>query len=166
MQTGTVYVASSKTVRATYSDNTKYITDISIGKAVRASCSFPVVMSPCVYNGLQLIDGGTRENLPWKELKQIGADEVYGIEFQNILCENDCCKNLIEVAERSLNLLCHELSLYEKSGIDKMINISLEKVSLLDSSKIEELYKIGYEQTKKQIQSKMFLGKKDIIEKT
>ena len=154
LQDGVVYVASSKEVRKTYSDNTKYITDMPIGKAVRSSCSYPVVMSPCEYDGVQLIDGGIRENLPWKELKQIGADEVIGIAFDTEFHEYDCCKNMIEVAERSLELVCRELSIYEKNGIDKLITITSKKVSLLDSIKADELYKIGYEQAKKQIKDK------------
>ena len=151
LKDGTVYIASSKEMRMTLSDNTKYILDIPIGTAVRASCSFPVVFSPCTYKELQLIDGGTRENLPWKELKQIGAEEVYGIAFNAIYKEDDCCSNLVEVAARALELQGRELSTYEKTGIDKLITINLKKVSLLDNENIEELYKIGYEQAKKQI---------------
>lgn len=151
LKDGTVYIASSKEMRMTLSDNTKYISDIPIGTAVRASCSFPVVFSPCTYKELQLIDGGTRENLPWKGLKEIGAEEVYGIAFNAIYKENDCCSNLVEVAARALELQGRELSTYEKTGIDKLITINLKKVSLLDNENIEELYKNGYEQTKKQI---------------
>ena len=100
---------------------------------------------------LQLIDGGTRENLPWKGLKQIGADEVFGISFNTIFKKKDCCQNLIDVAERAMELQSRELSTYEKAGIDKLITINMKKVSLLDSSKMEELYELGYEQTKKQM---------------
>lgn len=151
LQNGTVYIASSKQCRISLFDNTKYITDIPIGKAVRASCSFPVVFSPCEYDGIQLIDGGTRENLPWKELKKIGADEVWGIGFDTIFQKNDCCDNIIDVAERAMSLQGRELANYEKSGIDKMITINLKKVSLLDSSKADKLYLIGYNQAKKQL---------------
>ena len=150
-QTGTVYIASSKETRVQLLDNTEFITDVPIGIAVRASCSFPVVFSPCEYQDLQLIDGGTRENLPWKGLKQIGADEVFGISFNTIFKKKDCCQNLIDVAERAMELQSRELSTYEKAGIDKLITINMKKVSLLDSSKMEELYELGYEQTKKQM---------------
>ena len=150
-QTGTVYIASSKETRLQLLDNTEFITDVPIGTAVRASCSFPVVFSPCEYQDLQLIDGGTRENLPWKGLKKIGADEVFGISFNTIFKKKDCCQNLIDVAERAMELQSRELSTYEKAGIDKLITINMKKVSLLDSSKMEELYELGYEQTKKQM---------------
>ena len=151
LQNGTVYIASSKEQRSLLLDDTVFITDIPIKTAIRASCSFPVVFSPCEYMGLQLIDGGTRENLPWKPLKQIGADEVYGISFETVYKSQECCNNLIDVAARAMELQGRELYVYEKAGIDKEIKIHLEKVSLLDSSKIYELYQIGYEQARKQI---------------
>lgn len=151
IQTGTVYIASSKEIRATLSDNTKYITDMSIGKAVRASCSYPVVFCPCKYQDIQLIDGGIRENLPWRHLEEIGADEIWGITFNTISNKEDCCSNIIEAAARALELQGRELSIYEKEGVDNLITINMKKVSLLDYKKSEYLYKIGYEQAKKQI---------------
>lgn len=151
LQKGTVYIASSQEKRKVLQDNTKYISDIPIATAVRASCSFPVVFSPCKFDGLQLIDGGTRENLPWKVLKEYGADEVYGIAFDTILEKNQCCKNMIEVAARAMELQGRELANYEKEGIDHLITICLKKVALLDSSQIDVLYKMGYEETKKQL---------------
>ena len=152
VETGTVYIASSKQVRTTLSDKTRYINDMPIGTAVRASCSFPVVFSPCKYKNLELIDGGTRENLPWRSLKLIGAEEVWGIEFNTIYKKTECCNNIIETAVRSIELQGRELAVYENTGIDKLININLRKVSLLDYTKMEELYKIGYIQAKKQIE--------------
>ena len=151
LQKGTVYIASSQEKRKVLQDNIKYISDIPIATAVRASCSFPVVFSPCKFDGIQLIDGGTRENLPWKGLKEYGADEVYGIAFDTILEKNQCCKNMIEVAARAMELQGRELANYEKEGIDHLITICLKKVALLDSSQIDILYKMGYEETKKQI---------------
>ena len=157
LQNGIVYIACSKQVRKEFSDKIKYITDMPIGTAVRASCTFPVVMAPCIYDNIQLVDGGVRENLPWKSLKQIGADEVWGIEFDTTFSKNDCCMNLIDVAERSLELQGRELANYERDGIDKIINIPLKKVGLLDSSKIDSLYKIGYIYAKQELKNNTFI---------
>lgn len=151
IQTGIVYIASSKEIRETLSDRTKYITDIPIGKAVRASCSYPVVFCPCKYNGIQLIDGGTRENLPWKHLKEIGAEEVWGITFNTISEKGECCSNIIESASRAMELQGRELAIYEKQGINNLITINMRKVSLLDAKVAEELYINGYKQGKEQI---------------
>ena len=108
LQTGTVYIASSNENRTQLLDDTQYITDIPISTAVRGSCSFPVIFSPCKFENIQLIDGGTRENLPWKCLKDVGANEVIGICFETIH-KKECCKNIIEVATRAMELQEREL---------------------------------------------------------
>jgi NTE family protein len=151
---GNVIAFTSCNFRNTYEDNTIFINDVEIGKAVRASCSYPVVFSPCEYKNLKLIDGGIRENVPWKELKVLGADKVVSIIFEEDI-ETNCDKNLIEVAERSINLLCRELSNYEMDGADYTVKIKGKKVSLLDISKIDNLYMSGYNQMKEALNSKI-----------
>ncbi len=150
---GNVIAFTSCNFRNSYDDSTSFINDVKIGKAVRASCSYPVVFSPCEYKNLKLIDGGIRENVPWKELKILGAEKVLSIIFEDDI-ENNCDKNLIEVAERSINLLCRELSNYEMSGADYTVVVKSKKVGLLDVSKIDELYNAGYIQMKKVLDSR------------
>lgn len=132
------------------SDKVTFLSEIDIGKAVRASCSYPVVFSPCKYEKIKLIDGGIRENVPWKELKRLGASKVLNIVFDDTI-EEDCDKNLVEVAGRSIGLLCRELSNYEMEGADYILKIKSNKIGLLDMKKMDELYELGYKQTKKYI---------------
>lgn len=133
-----------------YLSNTIFVNHMNIGKAVRASCSYPVVFSPCEFNNTNLIDGGIRENTPWRELKEIGTDKVISVVFREKFDKN-CCMNIIDVATRSIGLLSNELSNYEWNGTDYLLEIYTEKIGLLDMDKIEELYEIGYETAKKQI---------------
>ncbi len=147
---GKVVCFTSEKNKKTRLDNTEFVNNIEIGKAVRASCSYPVVFSPCKYKNVKLIDGGIRENVPWKELKILGAKKVLNVIFEEKIQEN-CDKNLIEVASSSIGLLCKELSSYEIEGADYTIKIKTNKIGLLDMEKIDELYKIGYNETKKNI---------------
>lgn len=147
MCTGEVMCFTSSKIRA-FSDNTVFVNDAEIGNAVQASCSFPTVFSPCDYKGDKLIDGGARENVPWREVKFLGADNVISVIFQNEVDKN-CCKNLIDVAFRSFELMSKELSKYELDGMDYSIKIKSKKVSLLDMGKIDEFYELGYNETKK-----------------
>ena len=87
---GKVFCFTSKKVRNSFSDDTIFIQKANIGKIVRASCSYPAVFSPCIYEDRLLIDGGIRENVPWKETKHIGADKIINITFENHLA-NDFC---------------------------------------------------------------------------
>ena len=151
LHTGALYVFHSNhnLVRG-YSDKLIYINNINIGKAVRASCSYPGIFSPMKYNNTELIDGGLRENVPWKLAKDEGADKVISIVFKNNL-KKECCSNVFDVVSNSLGILCHELSNYELQGADYLLKIRTKHVSLLDVKAIDMLYKEGYNQAKYQI---------------
>lgn len=155
LHSGKVYIFQSipklKNHRNTLSDKMEYVDDMNIGKVVRASCSYPGVFCPMKYKNTELIDGGIRENVPWKELKQIGVDKVISVVFENKIKESKCCPNIVEVVANSIEILSHELSNYELIGADYLIKIKTKKVSLLDMNKIDMLYQLGYEVGKKEI---------------
>ena len=147
---GKIYYFCSEQKRAKFSDKIVYENNINIGRAVRASCSYPLVFEPCKYKNVELVDGGIRENIPWKSLKEFGATNVIGVSFEK---ENDgnCCKNVVEVVGNSFEILCHELSNYELDGLEHLIRIKTKNISLLDMSEIKYLYDVGYKTAKKEI---------------
>ena len=137
------------------SENIKYIYDIEIGKAVRASCSYPGVFVPTKFEDTKLIDGGIRENTPWKELKNCGADKVLCVCFETEPKKEQEEKNLIDVIMSSIEIMGNELAVYELAGIDYLLKIKTKKISLLDSSKIDFLYNLGYEEAKKYLKNNL-----------
>lgn len=112
LHNGKTYIFTSKNFRRIYDDKVEYITDADIGTVIRASCSYPGVFSPCKYENTELIDGGIRENVPWKETKLLGADKVVSVVFKEKL-KCDDYMNIIEVIGRAIGILSHELSNYE-----------------------------------------------------
>ncbi len=160
LEEGTVYLFSSFLARKynsekrekgeLYSNKIEYIKEIPIARAVRASCSFPGVFSPCTYQEHKLIDGGIRENIPWKELKTNGVDKVISIVFpKRIKCKEN--KNIMDVISGAIELMGQELSNYELEGADYLIKIDTVNTSLLDVSKMQYFYQKGYEETKNKI---------------
>lgn len=160
LEDGTVYLFSSmnnneinrrKEIRSReYSNRVEYINNIQIEKAVRASCSFPGVFSPCNFEEHQLVDGGIRENIPWKELKKNGADKVICITFpKRQKCKEN--KNIIDVISNSIEMMGQELSNYELEGADYLLKIDTINTSLLDISKMDYFYKRGYETAKREM---------------
>lgn len=147
---GKIYIFSSFRNKRSYSNKVVYINDIEVWKAVRASCSYPGVFSPCKYKGTQLIDGGIRENVPWKELKEMGVNKTISVVFTKEV-KQKLDKNIIDIICSSIDILCYELSSYELNGADYLLNINTVDISLLDISKIDYLYNIGYKQTKNKI---------------
>lgn len=147
---GKIIVFSSIKNRNIYSDKIIYNNDINIGKAVRASCSYPGVFEPMPFENNYLIDGGIRENVPWKELKENGADRVISVIFQNEIKEKQKI-NIIDSISNSIEILCHELSNYELEDADYLLKIKTKNISLLDKSKMKYLYELGYIETKGKI---------------
>ncbi len=148
---GKIYCFCSKNVRSGFSDEIIFDNNIDIGRGVRSSCSYPLVFSPCKYKNTELIDGGIRENIPWKGLKEIGAEKVISIIFEEEVEKNRCCGNIIDVVENSLGILSHELLNYEIKGTDYLLKIKTKNISLLDMKKIDELFELGYKTTKLKI---------------
>ena len=145
-----LYAFYSKDIFNVDTKEIKYITDADISKVVQASCSYPGVFSPCEFEGELLVDGGIAENIPWRELKRIGADKVLSITFKNTKPKK-CCKNLFEVIDKSFSVMCKELARHEISGTDFLIEIKHDNIGLLDCNKLDELFTQGYYQTKQQI---------------
>lgn len=149
---GAIYLFSSMEKDRRYSDEYIVVNTIEVGKAVQASCSYPGVFCPVNYKNKKMIDGGVRENTPWKELKEIGADKIISVIFQK---EKEVKKNvnMIDCIIDSMGILMHELHNYEVEGIDYILEIKTEDISLLDIEEIDKLYRQGYQQTKRQMKS-------------
>ena len=150
LQSGEVYFFSSVELKDSISDNIININNINIGAAVRASCSYPGIFSPYKYNNRLLVDGGIKENVPWKGIKGLGATKTLAIVFET---EEKKRKemNIINVIENSFNMLVKELSEYEDDGVDIIIKIKSDPTSLLDKTKFKLFYEKGYKEVKKNI---------------
>ncbi len=153
---GKIYLFSSKENREKYSNDMMYIHDIEIGKAIQASCSYPGIFSPYKYKNTKLIDGGIRENIPWKITKINGADKVISIVFEKDINTNKKDANIINVISKSIDLLSYELSTYELAGADYLLKIKTKNIDLLDINKIDYLYNIGYKIAKREIEKNIY----------
>lgn len=141
LTSGDTYIFTSQ--KLIKDDKVKYSNKIEIAKAVRASCSFPGIFEPCKINGVEFVDGGIRENVPWRVLKYYGANKIISVSFENIGVK-ECCKNMLNVIDCSFDYAMQELKEYELYGNTDIIEVSTEKINLLDASKVDELYEIGY----------------------
>ena len=148
---GEIYLFTSLENNRKYSDEYITLNNIEIGRAVQASCSYPGVFCPVNLKNKKLIDGGVRENTPWKELKELGADKIISIVFEK---EEKIKKdvNMIDCIIKAMEIQSHELYNYEVDGLEYILKIKTDLTSLLEIKKINELYKEGYKQTKRNME--------------
>ena len=130
---------------------TKYITDIEIGKAVRASCSYPGVFSPTSYKEYRFIDGGILDNVPTEELKELGVDKLLTIKFPPKEIENP--RTAVSIVFRSLDIIFHDRDTQKTKMSDYIIDLNVVSSSTFDIKKIDSCYEAGYQRTIQEIEA-------------
>jgi len=116
-------------------DKTQYITDVSIGKAVRASSSFPAVFNLCNVQKHAFMDGGALDNVPVSEVKKQGADKVLAVKFDaDRIDENS---NIMDIVMKTIDIMGNKIA--------EELNVYTDKVGLLDIKKLDKCFEYGYE---------------------
>ena len=147
---GSINLFTSLKDNRKYSDEVIIINDIEIGKAVQASCAYPGIFCPVNIGDKKLVDGGIRENTPWKDLKKIGAEKIISVVLEETKIHKKKV-NILDCITGSMGIMMHELYNYEIEGIEYLLRIKTEDVGLLDIEKTEKLYNLGYETTVKEM---------------
>ena len=123
-------------------DKLQYITDITVGKAVRASSSFPAVFNPCLMGTHAFMDGGALDNVPVNEVRKQGADKVIAVKFDaDPVDENS---NIMDIVMKTIDIMGSKISEESLEMSDIVLNVYTDKVGLLDIEKLDNCYKYGY----------------------
>lgn len=120
----------------------KYITDINIGKAIRASSSFSAVFSPCEFKEHAFIDGGALDNVPVNEVRKQGADVVIGVKFNSDEITKD--SNIMDMTMKTIDIMGSKISEENLKEANFVLNVYTDKTGLLDTQKLDSCYKYGY----------------------
>ena len=134
-----------------------HISTIEVGKAVRASSSFPLIYEPMKYKDKLFLDGGILNNIPAREVKELGADKVISVKFDNDKIDNE--SNAIDIGMKIMDMMTEKIIDKDITKSDYIITIPTDETGILDVTKIDLCFKSGYETTKKQI--KEILNKLD-----
>ena len=127
----------------------KYKGDISVGKALRATSSFPAVFCPCDFGEHKFLDGGALNNVPVMEVKKQGMDRVLAVNFK--ADEITDRSNYLDIAMRTIDLMGSKIAEENVKQSDYVITICTDKTGLLDIEKLDSCYQYGYRTTMEQI---------------
>lgn len=120
-----------------------YMTDISVGKAIRASSSFPAIFSPCYFKEHIFLDGGALDNVPVIEVKKQNVDKVIAVNFKaDDIDENS---NMMDIAMRTIDVMGNKISEESLQQSDYVLTVATDKTGLLDVEKLDNCYKFGYQ---------------------
>lgn len=122
----------------------------SLGDAVRASMSFPLVFHPIEREGALLYDGGIYDNFPVDVMRDTFAPQIMiGVDVASA-DTSDPSTNMMSQLETMI-IQHSDSRLPAEQGIK--LRIHLEQYSLLDFNKANEIYAIGYKKGMEMIDS-------------
>ncbi|MBR1654564.1 MAG: patatin-like phospholipase family protein [Clostridia bacterium] len=123
-------------------EDKEYINNVNIGRAVRASSSFPAYFSPCKHGGCAFMDGGVLNNVPADEVRIQGADKVIAVKFHSDRITED--SNLMDVAMKCIDIMGSKISEKSLNMSDYVLDVYTDKVGLLDYQKVDKCFEYGY----------------------
>lgn len=123
-------------------DTSQYITNITVGKAVRASSSFPAVFTPCEFENHAFMDGGALDNVPVYEVKKQGVDKVIAVKFDADPVDDK--SNIMDIVMKTIDIMGNKISEESLEMSDFVLSVYTDKVGLLDVNKLDSCYQYGY----------------------
>lgn len=124
-------------------ENVDYIYNAPVGIANRASMSFPAIFTPCNYEKYNFIDGGTKDNLPIKILKNMGAEKTLALSFK--IDEYTPREDIFAILLRAVDIFSLEDVRNAQKIADLSIEIDAAGTGLLEIDDFDKLIQVGYD---------------------
>ena len=118
------------------------ISNIEIGKAVRASCSYPGIFAPLEYEKYKFVDGGVLNNIPTDKLQLLGADKILTVRFPAKKEENP--EHALDLLFRCVDIIFDDRDEPKVKNSDYVFDIELDSSAVFDAKKINLCYETGY----------------------
>ena len=144
-----VDISSSKEIIFSSIKKDKYINNVDVGTAIKASSAFPVVFQPCKYKNYLLVDGGVLDNIPIKILKDNEADKVIAIRFDSDRVTDE--SNVMDITMKTIDIMGNKLCDEQLEMSDYIVTIPSDGTGLLETENLDFCYKSGYMETMKNI---------------
>lgn len=135
------YIFTNCAPRDNIYDN--YITEIEIGKAVRASSSFPAVFCPCEFKKHMFMDGGTLDNIPVLPLKNMYDKKIIAVNFAADPVEED--SDVMDIVMKTLDIMGNKIAEKGLEQSDLILTVPTDRAGLFDIEKLDKCYKFGYD---------------------
>lgn len=115
----------------------------NLSESIKASFTFPLLYSPIVINGKDLVDGGLTENIPTGVAKILGADFIIAVNSTSPLKDNNELKDPINTADQILSISMTQLNKLQLKDANIILTPDLKNYSATDFSKIDYLISEG-----------------------
>lgn len=123
--------------------NDEYITEIEIGKAVRASSSFPAVFCPCEFKTHMFMDGGALDNIPVLHLKGMCDRKIIAVNFEADPVDPN--SDVMDIVMKTVDIMGNKIAEKALEQSDLILTVPTDRAGLFDIEKLDKCYKFGYD---------------------
>lgn len=114
-------------------------------QAMMASAAFPSLFTPVEIDGKLLVDGGVVNNYPIKEVRNLGADIIIGVDVQDDLLNRKSLKNATRILVQITNLQSIDKMKSKIKDTDIYIKPDIRDYGVISFDKGEEIIRKGEE---------------------
>ena len=127
----------------------------NLAENVSASSAMPSIFRPVKQGDMLLIDGGIKCRVPVKQVRDMGADVVVGIDVLGQETKGNYKYNTLNVLLRAIDIADAQLALLTKDYTkpDLYIDFEMNGASQYKFKNIEEIYNKGYEVGKSNVET-------------
>lgn len=127
-------------------EHIQYIKGAPLELAVRASMTFPAIYTTCSYNQYNFIDGGSKDNLPVKILRDMGVGKVLAIGFDIMdYTPETGIDGMLKVVWRALDLYSINSTRKSKLMADYFVDIKNSNTAIFSMDNLDLTIEEGYE---------------------
>lgn len=117
----------------------------NLAQAMVASAAFPSLFSPVEVDGKLIVDGGVVNNYPIKEVRDLGADIIIGVDVQDDLLDRRNLKNATRILVQITNLQSIEKMKKKVKDTDIYIKPDISNYRVISFDKGAEIIRKGEE---------------------
>ena len=127
-------------------DHIHYICGAPLELAVRASMTFPGIYTTCNYQGYNFIDGGSKDNLPTKIMRDMGVGKVLALAFDiTDYTPETGLDGMMKVVWRALDLYSINSTRESKKLADYVVDIKNSKTAIFSMDNLTQTIWEGYD---------------------
>ena len=115
----------------------------NLAQAMVASAAFPSLFSPVEVDGKLLVDGGVVNNYPIKEVRNLGADIIIGVDVQDDLLTRKNLKNATRILVQITNLQSIDKMKRKIKDTDVYIKPDIRDYGVISFDKGSEIIRRG-----------------------
>jgi len=123
--------------------NTVALSRGNLARAIQASSTIPLLFTPVEWEGMRLVDGGLKNNLPVDIVSDIGSDFVIAVAIDESMHHPKDLDSAINVANQATSILMRSITDLSKNLADFIIIPDMENFSSGNFNNMQDIIEQG-----------------------